>query len=79
MASHVMTIPVYIVLAWSVGKCSVKLVHQSACSLQLFENFLRKQASTLTQNVTGPVGPVIPRLGSTGPACKILTGPTIFL
>ena len=34
-----------------------------------------KQASTLTQNVPGPVGPVTPR---TYWSCKILTGPTFF-
>ena len=33
------------------------------------------QASTLTQNVTGPVGPVKPRINW---SCKILTGPTSF-
>ena len=33
------------------------------------------QASMLTQTVTGPVGPVTPRIYW---SCKIFTGPTIF-
>ena len=33
------------------------------------------QASTLTKKVTGPVGPVTPRIYW---SCKKITGPTIF-
>ena len=34
------------------------------------------QASTLTQNETGPVGPVTPSIYW---SCKMFTGPTFFL
>ena len=41
-----------------------------------FEFYLKPmQASTLTKKVTGPVGPVTPRIYW---SCKKITGPTIF-
>ena len=39
-------------------------------------NDLSNQASTLTQNDTGPVGPVTPSIYS---SCEIFTGPSFFL
>ena len=38
--------------------------------------YICEQASTLTQNDTGPVGPVTPSICW---SCKIFTGPTFFL
>ena len=38
--------------------------------------YVRVQASTLTQNNTGPVGPVTPSICW---SCKMFTGPTFFL
>ena len=46
---------------------------------ELFERYLEPkhwQASTLTQNDTGPVGPVTPSIYW---SCKIFTGPAFFL
>ena len=43
-------------------------------SLQVNKN--RLQASKLTQNDTGPVGPVTPSIYW---SCKFFTGPTFFL
>ena len=47
------------------------------CECQvLFSTRAQEQDSTLTQNDTGPVGPVTPSICW---SCKILTGPTFFL
>ena len=43
--------------------------------IAISERFLYPQASTLTQNDTGPVGPVTPSIYW---SCKIFTGPTFF-
>ena len=49
-------------------------VAHSSCVLNYIAS-KSEQASTLTQNGTGPVGPVTLRIYW---SCKIFTGPTIF-
>ena len=49
-------------------------VHYGRCLGE--KGFMIMQASTLTQNHTGPVGPVTPSICW---SCKLFTGPTFFL
>ena len=56
---------------------SGKFSHAFHCVVSYPRNVINKlQASTLTQNDTGPVGPVTPSIYW---SCKIFTGPTFFL
>ena len=51
--------------------------HAEKCiKIFLCMTFVHEQASMLTQNDTGPVGPVTPSIYW---SCKMFTGPTFFL
>ena len=52
---------------------TLRVARKGLTILEIF--FITKQASTLTQNDTGPVGPVTPSICW---SYKIFTGPTFF-